>query len=78
MILEDCYFYVNSEQAEEEQVIDILCLKCHEKHPDLGWFWQGSKHGYGPFEFKCSKCKYVIFSPDKNQKESTNEPEASI
>ena len=77
-MLEDCYFYIDSGKQEEEQNLDILCMTCHEKYPDLGWFWQGSKHGYGPYDFICSKCNHVIFSPAKNQRGASENPETRI
>ena len=45
---------------------NILCEKCHLEFPNLGWFWEGSKLGYGPYDFVCSKCEHVIHSPNEN------------
>lgn len=63
MQFEDCYFYIDDSQPEEERNLNVLCIKCHEHFPDLGWFWQGSKHGYGPYDFVCAKCQHIVYSP---------------
>jgi hypothetical protein len=62
---EDCYFWIDEKLPENEQKINILCEKCQLKNPDLGWFWEGSKLGYGPFDFICSKCNHIIHSKSK-------------
>lgn len=67
--LEDCYFYIDADLPEDQQKVNPICLKCHENHPDLGWLWEGSKLGYGPYDFICSKCGYVIHSVDDKIKE---------
>ena len=60
--MENCFLYVDNTLKEEEQTINVLCVACHEKNPDIGWFWEGSKLGYGPFDFICSKCGHVIYT----------------
>jgi hypothetical protein len=62
---EDCYIYSDNEIPEDQRTISILCEKCHLKFPNLGWFWEGSKLGYGPYDFICSKCQHVINSPNE-------------
>jgi hypothetical protein len=57
---QNCYFFVDESKPLEEQVVDCLCETCHDKMPDKGWFWEGSRHGYGPFDFVCGVCGYVI------------------
>jgi hypothetical protein len=65
---EDCYFFIDSSIPYEERKIDVYCIKCKEKKlPDNGWFWEGSKLGYGPFEFKCCCCEHIIYSGEKNE-----------
>lgn len=60
---EDCYFFIDLEEPEDERKISVLCLTCREeKLPDTGWFWQGSKRGYGPFNYKCCHCDKIIHS----------------
>jgi hypothetical protein len=67
---ENCYFWIDSELPEEERKINALCEKCHnEKFQNKGWFWEGSKRGYGPFDFICSECSHVIHSHQKDQDE---------
>lgn len=63
--MENCYIWVDLSKSEEERNVNILCEKCHESNPDLGWFWEGSKLGYGPFDFICSECKHVIHEGKK-------------
>jgi len=63
---EDCYIYSDNEIPEDQRAINILCEKCHLEFPNLGWFWEGSKLGYGPYDFVCSKCEHVIHSPNEN------------
>ena len=60
---EDCYFFVDSSLPEEERTINCMCLKCHDKHPETGWFWHGSKAGYGPNEFTCDLCGHMVSKP---------------
>lgn len=63
---EDCYFYIDANLPEDQQKVSPMCQECHKNFPDLGWLWEGSKMGYGPFDFICSKCGHVIFSPPSN------------
>lgn len=62
----DCYFYIDADLPEDQQKVNPLCLECHKNYPDLGWFWEGSKMGYGPYDFICSKCGHVISSASNN------------
>ena len=62
---EDCYFWTDEKLPEENRVVNVMCKDCHQKTPK-GWFWEGSKHGYGPYDFICSECGCVIFAPAKN------------
>ncbi len=70
-MFEDCYFFVDDSIPEDERTMSVLCTKCRDKEkPDLGWLWQGSIFGYGPFDFICSICNHVIYSPNiKNDEE---------
>ena len=71
---EDCYFWIDQSVPEDKQKMNVLCVKCHdEKYPQLGWFWGGSKKGYGPFDFICEICGKVIHAAPSNVKESINE-----
>jgi len=59
--MENCYFWIKDEVSEPNPVINVLCVQCRDKnHPKLGWFWEGSKLGYGPFDFICGDCGFVI------------------
>jgi hypothetical protein len=67
--MEDCYFYTT--RRDKQTFVDCLCVECHQtKFPELGWFWQGSVQGYGPFLFKCSKCEKVIYEHDNEDQET--------
>lgn len=47
----DCYWTV------EGKIIKAICKECHKKE---GWFWEGSKLGYGDYDLKCSSCNKII------------------
>jgi hypothetical protein len=68
--MEDCFFYIDESAPVENRTITVMCCKCRMNHPDLGWFWEGSKLGYGPFNFVCKTCGHVIYTP-KGQDEET-------
>ena len=62
--MEDCFFYIKG--SGEDAFIECLCVDCREsKFSELGWFWEGTQKGYGPFEFICENCNKVIHSPPK-------------
>lgn len=67
VLFEDCYLWIDENIPEDEQTMNVLCTKCHEKEPELGWFWEGSKHGYGPFEFICNKCGHIVHPGPRNE-----------
>ena len=68
---EDCFFFVYSEEdTSEEEEMRVMCVVCRNKsYPNLGWFWQGSIDGYGPWEYKCNVCDCIIHTPDDEKKE---------
>ena len=57
---EDCYFYTDASLPESEQVIQVMCVGCVRERQLDGWFWEGSRLGYGPFDFICNLCGHVI------------------
>lgn len=63
---EDCYLWMDESIPEEERTMNVLCEQCHPKYPGLGWFWEGSRLGYGPFEFVCNKCGHVVHAAPKS------------
>ena len=64
---EDCYLWIDPEIPEDERTMQVLCTQCHDANfPDLGWFWEGSKLGYGPFDFICCKCGHVVNAAPKS------------
>ena len=70
-MLEDCYFWVDPHQENDSQKISVFCQKCGKnKIPKAGWFWEGSKLGYGPFEFICCVCGHEIYNPTKEKNEN--------
>jgi hypothetical protein len=66
---EDCFFYVGSTSQDEEERILARCLNC-QKEEDGGWFWEGSKKGYSPYDVSCNVCGKFIY---KYEKENTEE-----
>jgi len=63
---ENCWFWIDKDLPEDQQKINVLCQTCHEtKFQDLGWFWEGSRLGYGPFDFICEKCGHIISKAEK-------------
>jgi len=69
--MEDCYFFIdpNPNIPEEERTLSILCVECHNRDaPDTGWFYEGSKEGYGPYDYQCCKCGKFIHRPVKRKK----------
>lgn len=69
----DCYFFIDmdSNVPEEERTISTLCVPCHEKdYPDTGWFYEGSKEGYGPFNYVCCRCGTYIHKAEDDADEA--------
>lgn len=58
-VRQNCYFYIDEAVPIDEQVMSCMCVSCHDKNP-LGWFWEGSKHGYGPYDLDCDICGSCI------------------
>ena len=59
----DCYFFMDLDEhvPEEERCLSTLCVSCREQHyPDTGWFYNGEKEGYGPWEIRCQMCDAII------------------
>ena len=55
--MEDCYFFIDGEKPEDQRAMSVLCVPCRNKvYPGIGWFWEGSKNGYGPWNYICSVC----------------------
>jgi hypothetical protein len=73
--MKDCYFFIECEPGipEEERRVRVLCEDCHEKHmPDAGWFYPGSKEGYGPYTYQCHMCKTIIYKGDNDEAETSD------
>jgi len=64
----DCFFFIDGESVpEEERRMRCVCAKCvMDKKIDGGWFWEGSKRGYGKYVYKCESCGEIIYKPGKN------------
>jgi hypothetical protein len=63
----DCYFFVDLSVPENDRTMSVLCTDCHDnKMPDVGWFYKGSKEGYGPYEFKCCICGRIVHEAEKD------------
>lgn len=57
----DAFFFFDKDKLkdvpEEEHTLSILCVPCRdERYPGVGWFWEGSKDGYGPWKYICCQC----------------------
>lgn len=66
----NCYCLVDPrpETTDEDRKIVHLCVECRNEHyPDHGWFWEGSKEGYGPWEFKCFLCGKILHDPANDE-----------
>jgi len=70
--MNDCYFFVDEEVPLKEQKISVLCVECHDtKMPETGMFYQGSKEGYGPFNYKCCLCGNLVHESDESNEDAT-------
>lgn len=56
--MEDCYIFIEVEKTGIE-TIRVMCMKCHAEK-GIGWFYEGSLKGYGPWQFKCHQCGHLI------------------
>lgn len=69
-MFEDCYIFIDlsKDVPEELRTFSYLCVECHDVlYPDTGWFWEGSKHGYGPWDYSCARCNKVIHHGEINE-----------
>lgn len=57
---QDCYFYVDSSLPENQREINVLCVECYKKNSINAWLWEGSRMGYGPYDFICKNCGHEI------------------
>ncbi len=64
-MLENCYFYTT--KKDNDTYVVALCMECRKNNKELGWFWEGSVKGYGPFVFKCEKCEKLIYEPEETE-----------
>lgn len=72
---QDCYFFFDAEKnkdiPEEQHRLSILCVPCRDQYnPGVGWFWNGSREGYGPWNYICCRCGINV-NPN-GEKEATN------
>lgn len=68
---ENCYMFVDTELPESEQKISVLCVDCRKKeYPNVGWFWNGSERGYGPWAYNCIVCNKDV-SKEVNEETET-------
>jgi hypothetical protein len=66
----DCYFFIDESVPEEKRKISVLCVECHDtKMPKTGMFYEGSKEGYGPFDYKCCVCGTLVNECDEYDEE---------
>ena len=71
--MEDCYFFIECDPGipEEERRVRVLCMDCHEKYKG-GWFYPGSKEGYGPYNYQCHMCKKIIYKGEHDETETSD------
>lgn len=74
---EDCYFFIDMDvevQDEGDRCIDVLCIECRDSlYPGVGWFWDGSLKGYGPWTYNCCKCNKLIHKPNEMEQNENKE-----
>jgi|APGre2960657404_1045060.scaffolds.fasta_scaffold17943_4 hypothetical protein len=58
---QDCYFFMNMEEPEEERKMHAFCVSCIKKRQhESALFWQGSLRGYGKYKIICKDCNLTI------------------
>lgn len=73
--MENCFFWVdqNLNPAEKElATMSVICCECCAKYPGKfpgAWMWEGSKKGYGPFDYICDECSKVIYKKEWGEHE---------
>lgn len=76
--MQDCYFFIDMDKdvSDAERTISILCCECREEHyPNIGWFWEGTKLGYGPWNYKCCKCGVNVAEETYEEAETDHQAE---
>jgi hypothetical protein len=56
----DCYWYIVDEKMA------ALCVECAHKL-QTGFFWKGSKLGYGNYNLSCSVCNAPLHLIEENK-----------
>lgn len=67
----NCYMQPdpNPVVKEEERTMVFYCEECRNaKHPGA-WFYEGSRYGYGPFDFMCEECGKVLHQHVEEEEE---------
>lgn len=68
----DCYFFIDENVPIEQRKILVLCVECHDSKMPQGMFYQGSKEGYGPFNYKCCQCGKLVHQARDNEETQTS------
>lgn len=67
---EDCYWFMIKEN-DGNKYVKPICVECVEKDKELkekkGWFWEGSKLGYGNYNLNCFVCNKIINEKGENE-----------
>lgn len=67
--MHDCYWFIDKEKTEN-QTMEAICQECHNTNP-FGWFWPGSKRGYGNYDLSCAICGKVLNIKNEDKEEDT-------
>lgn len=68
-IQQDSYWFIEGES--ESAKMNAICVICAKKQ-NKGWFWEGSRLGYGDYDLFCSSCNNVIYMRNKDVKNKTD------
>lgn len=69
IIQQDSYWFIEGESNDAK--MNALCVICAKKQ-NKGWFWEGSRLGYGDYDLFCASCNNAINLRNKNVKNQTD------
>lgn len=68
-IKQNSFWFADGE--DENSKMAALCESCGNKL-QKGWFWEGSKLGYGDYDLFCKNCGNVIYLREKNANKTSD------